>query len=265
MPGLILHIGMHKTGSSALQRFFRVNRLALWLAGVSYPEARAPDGRALPKQNDLFLALSHERDHGRPHAAYGPSAALVARLGKLARRRRVLVSAEGLSGEWPGFAAAFAPLRGLARVVVFVRAQADWAPSFYRQLALRGDPPERRPFEAWMDDPATRAHLDYAAILGWWGDALGDEAVRVVPYPPAEGLVPSFLAAAGLPAGLAWLPRARARVNVGPGDAAFAAATGLAPPRLPPGRAAALRAACADGNEALRRRFRPDLTRLFDG
>ena len=42
---LVIHIGMHKTGSTTIQRFLSRNRLVLRLAGVLYPESCGADGR----------------------------------------------------------------------------------------------------------------------------------------------------------------------------------------------------------------------------
>jgi hypothetical protein len=261
LAGLILHIGMHKTGSSAIQRFLLRARPALWLHGVAYPREADADGRPMPKQNRLFLALSHEKDQGRPHPVIGPSAALVERIARRAAGPgRLILSSEGLSGPWPGFAAALAPLRGRVpvRVICLVRRQDDWALSMWRQLALRGTPPERRPFRDWLAAPDTRAHLDHAAMLDRWATALGEDSIRVVRYHPA-GMIPAFLAAAGLPGWMARLPGGAARVNESLDDAEFRRLTGMSPPDFTAAERAALMAGLSAGNDEVRQRFPPGL------
>ncbi|MES2944380.1 MAG: hypothetical protein V4772_16045, partial [Pseudomonadota bacterium] len=127
---------MHKTGSTSLQRFFVLNRLGLRLSGIDYPKAQNADGRQLSKHNDLFHAISHEKDFNEAHPVFGPSAARVEGFTKLLKPGRVLLlSAEGFSGENPAFARALAPLREHAdvRVVCFLRRQDDWIESFYKQ------------------------------------------------------------------------------------------------------------------------------------
>jgi len=59
-PRLVLHIGMHKTGTTSLQWFFVLNRLLLHLWGIDYPRAYGADGRRLAAHNDLFHAISRE-------------------------------------------------------------------------------------------------------------------------------------------------------------------------------------------------------------
>lgn len=282
-PRLVLHIGMHKTGSTSLQRFFVRNRPLLRLLGIHYPEARDASGRRLPKHNDFFHAISHEKDKGGPHPALGPSAAMV---GKLASRVEAgsgvtVISAEGLSGEDPAFAKAFSALRGRfdTRVVVFLRRQDDWAQSFYKQMVQSREVREARPFSEFLAGKSTRDHLDYLQLLDWWADALGEQSVRVEIYKPCTHVLPVFLRAADLPAKLGWLPFSRATENRSPASgyierlrAANEAkkekplpdpADGNVPFFTEDARRAFL-ATYHAANETIRKRFRPDLPGLFD-
>ena len=59
-------------------------------------------------------------------------------------------------------------------------------------------------FADFLEAESTRRHLDYRQLLGWWADAFGEQAIRVVIYPPAEGVLTAFLDAAGLPRSLRW-------------------------------------------------------------
>lgn len=217
---LVIHIGMHKTGSSSIQRFLSRNRLALRLFGVFYPESRGADGRRESKHNALFKAISHEADHGAPHPRLGASAALVRSVGDRIERagpRVAILSAEGFSGEKPAFAEALAPLgrRFDTKIIVFLRRQDEWLESFYRQMILSEDVREARPLDAFLACPATRAHLDYAAMLAWWAGSFGPDAVRALRYrsDPEWSLLSAFLAEAGLSPRLAALPHGRARAN----------------------------------------------------
>jgi len=238
----VLHIGMHKTGSSALQHFLLRNRHVLALAGIDLPLPRDRSGRRLPKRADLFAAIAHEKDHGAPHPEFGASAALVAGLAASMRPgRTTLLSAEGLSGPDPAFARALAPLAqaGDLRVVMVVRRADLWAESFYRQMVVSREVREARPFRDWLADPWTQAHLDRARIVGWWRECLPEGGLRVVHYTEGAPILPAFLAAAGLPGWLRHLPRARVRVKPGlhPGlieRLRRANAAGTSPDRLPP-------------------------------
>ncbi len=215
MGRLVLHIGMHKTGTSSIQRFFSRNRRLLGLLGISYPVVRGPNGRWLSKQTDLFEAISHEKDFGSPHPFFGGSAGVVARLNtRIADTDVTVISAEGLSGEFPDFAIKCKALQASSvRVVVSLRPQADWVQSFYRQMVLSRDVAERRVFPAFLDDPDTRAHLDYEALLDRWAEAFGADNLRVLQYPPKQALLSGFLQAADLDTRLRWLPYGRAHAN----------------------------------------------------
>lgn len=281
-PRLLLHIGMHKTGSTSLQRFFVRNRPILRMVGIDYPKAYDSKGNRLPKHNDLFHAISHEKDHGKPHPALGPSPDLVENLArKIAANRITVISAEGLSGEHPAFSRAFAPLRDRfdIRVICFLRRQDDWAKSFYKQMVQSREVREARPFPDFLAAESTRQHLNYAQLLGWWADALGDEAIQVEIYRPGTRVLPDFLRAAGLPKSLALLPFSGGMQNRSPVSdyvervRAANAAGHIRPlpaetdgdtPYFTPESRDRFMSAYNAANESIRVRFRPDLKRLFD-
>ncbi|MGB0498361.1 MAG: hypothetical protein ACPGID_08480 [Rubricella sp.] len=218
MGRLVLHIGMHKTGSSAIQHAFSRWRGVIGLSGVDYPMARGPDGRRLPKHNDLFLAIAHEIDHGRAHPRLGSSRTRVERIAALvARKRCVLISAEGLSGTSPHYADACAPLAtGEVRVVVCLRRAASWAPAFHAQMVRSREVREVRPLGAWLEDEDVRAHLDLAGLLGRWADVFGRERIVPVVWRAGQDILPPFLEAADLPRWIARLPRASRAGNPSP-------------------------------------------------
>ncbi|MFN3262406.1 MAG: hypothetical protein ACE37J_17815 [Pikeienuella sp.] len=231
-PRLVIHIGMHKTGSSSIQHYLSRNRRLLRLLGVLYPDSIGADGRRQPKHAALFDAISHEADHGRPHPAYGPSAALVE---TLARRietsgaRVAVLSAEGFSGPKPDFARALAPLaaRFDARVVVFLRRPDLWAESFHRQMVMSRQVREARPLRTFLASPEMQAHLDWPRIIGWWREAFGAGAVRILAFAPgAGGPAPAraFAAAASLPRPCLLLPHLGAHRNKAPDEARLLAA-----------------------------------------
>jgi hypothetical protein len=221
---LIIHIGMHKTGSTTLQRFLSRNRLLLRLFGINYPLSRDETGRRQSKHNAIFTAISHEADRGLPHPALGPSERLIENLGDQIDRagcRINILSAEGFSGERPIFADAFAPFadRYDVRIVVFLRRYDHWVESFYKQMVMSREVRETRSFADFLAAPSTQAHLRYSRILGWWADIFGDDALRVCGFDPgseAQGPVRTFLKAADLPHRLAWLGHSRSHLNRSP-------------------------------------------------
>jgi hypothetical protein len=282
-PRLVLHIGMHKTGSTSLQRFFVRNRILLRALGIHYPKATGADGRRLPKHNDIFLAVSHEMAHkGAPHPTLGPSAARIREVERHLHPGRVtLLSAEGLSGQKPGFAKALAPLAEAAdvRVVCFLRRQDDWIKSFYKQMVLSREVRETRTFDEFLALPRTHRHLDYAKILRWWANAFGSENIRVLIYPPRQSILIDFLTAAELPLMLRHFPYSDCKQNISL-PSSYIERVRLAnltnqPLPLPDDSdnnktimsEASLRAlleSCSMGNEWIRSTFRPDLPTLFE-
>lgn len=221
---LIIHIGMHKTGSSSIQHFFSRNRAFLRLAGIHYPASVGADGRRQPKHNAIFTAISHEADHGAPHPVLGPASARIAATADdlAASRARIgVLSAEGLSGERPVFAQALAPLRERfdCRIVVLVRRPDIWVESFYKQMVLSREVRETRSFHDFLAAPETRAHLDYPRIISWWEAAFGRDAVSVAAFEPGYSRASPlslFLKAADLPGWLARAPYADAALNRSP-------------------------------------------------
>lgn len=217
---LILHIGMHKTGSSAIQRFLSLNRWTLGKLGVAYPPSIGPKGARQPKHNAIFTAISHEADRKAPHPDLGPAADLIEATAASIERaapRTAILSAEGFSGERPVFAQALQPLaeRFDVRVIVFLRRRDLWVESFYKQMVQSRDVREARPFHKFLAANATQRHMDYLTILNWWADAFGDDAVTAAPFEAGgEGPVRLFLSAAGLSPRFALLPYSRSLVNV---------------------------------------------------
>lgn len=280
-PRMVLHIGMHKTGSSSLQRYLARNRPVLRLFGIDYPVATGPRGQKLSKHNDLFLAISHEKDKRQPHPVLGPSSERIARITSAMKPgRTTILSAEGFSGESPAFAKVFQPLTETAdvRVVCFLRPQDQWVVSFYKQMVLSREVRMRKPFEEFLSMRGTRRHLDYANMLRWWSDAIGRENIRILIYPPTESVVADFLNAAGLPSWLARLPWSRSWQNKGQPtgyvervrmaniqgtEKPMPAANDHDSPILSASQRAELMAAHAEGNEWIRATFRPDLASLF--
>lgn len=219
---LVLHIGMHKTGTSSVQRYFSRNRAVLRRMGVCYPKSIGASGERQPKHAAIFDAISHEADFGAHHPVLGPAAELLDQTAgeiEAAPGQLGVLSAEGLSGERPVFAAALADLaaRFDTTVVIVVRRQDHWVESFYKQMVLSREVRETRSFHEFVQAASTRRHMDYARIIDWWRDAFED--VRVVGFHaagPARPLM-RLVKIAGLGRQFHWLPFANAHENASPG------------------------------------------------
>ena len=212
---------MHKTGSTSIQHFLSRRRRILPLFGVRYPRSFGADGRSQPKHNAIFTAISHEADFGAPHPILGPSARLVEQVARDfadSRASLCILSAEGFSGERPDFARALTPLRDSfdVSVIVFLRRPDIWLEKFHRQMILSREVRETRGIAEFMMAPETQRHLDYPAILGWWADAFGPDALRVEPYREDGDVLRRFLEVAELPSLLKVFSGTGGRLNQSP-------------------------------------------------
>lgn len=218
---LVLHIGINKTGSSAIQRCLNGNRKSLGRMGVLYPKA------------GVFGCAHH---YFSRLLGFGPALELKAseRGDELARLRR------SLTKEWAACQATeviissenFMQPRSLeavadyfsfldVRVVVYLRRHDEWRMSAYSQgLKMVTDPPWSPGFEGWLGFQEERnpRYGDYRLLVDSWGERFGKENIRVRPYEAqqyAPDIVTDFLRTAGRPDVIDALRVEPQRVNEG--------------------------------------------------
>lgn len=169
---IILHIGTHKTGSTALQMCFNENREAIREAGVYYPEGQGRwpghpklawwfrDGKIKECEEYLSRAVEAATEHGCD---------------------RIFISSEEFS-QMPVKHLSLLKEFGTVQVLVFLRAQDHYLESMYNQhvksydLRFRGSI-----FEFFMyHDLHTR--MNYFHILQKWSHLFNEENVRAVSY-----------------------------------------------------------------------------------
>ncbi|WP_374569279.1 hypothetical protein [Ideonella sp.] len=164
-PRLILHIGTHKTGTSAIQRALESARQSLLQEGLLYPATRRPPWPDLPKHCSVFQAAT--------------SADPAQQLLELDMLRRefdasaasdMLISDEGLSEPDDRIVRFFAPLtqRFDVQVLCFLRRQDLFVESLFNQFVREPARREPRPLLTFSRAPGTRARLDYHAMLVRW-------------------------------------------------------------------------------------------------
>ena len=197
---VVLHVGLHKTGTTYLQNLFTANRSALAEQGVYYPGA---DGE--PSQTMAAWDLRGRRSTGaRDKRQIGQWDALSAAVAG-SSLRTTLISAESLSvltpkqavqavASFPGReVSVVVTCRDLGRVLV-----SHWQEGVKNDLTLTW--PQ---FVEAVRDPAARGrnpgrgfwiNHDLPAILSTWCQALPAEKIHVVTVPPA-GTPPEELAA----------------------------------------------------------------------
>ncbi|MBN9889811.1 hypothetical protein [Salipiger abyssi] len=181
MPTLYLHTGLHKTGTTSLQKAFFDNRAGLARQGLLYPETGLSPHPSNWGHHELAYALRQP----------GPGEALWQALREEADAAgldRVLVSSEALSHlPYPGLPAS-RPYKLIARIfagydirlVVYLRPQADMIAALYRHhVKALGE--RRDPFD-FIAQVAPR--LEYQHYLNTAAAGLGPEAILPRRYQP---------------------------------------------------------------------------------
>ena len=198
---LFLHIGIHKTGSSAIQNVCRANHGELLKAGILFPKAG-------------FVA----KPHSHPTATSGhialigflsaPSAPNASQAGQALLRQiesgswnRLVLSSEAFSAPHKRGAVecvAWFRQQGFeVRLIAYLRRQDGWLDSFYRERLKWNIPKHRdaRPIdEFWRAEGD--AWLNYKTRIGEWVAAVGREFSEIRSYEDVEnpaGLVGDFL------------------------------------------------------------------------
>lgn len=192
MRRLILHIGTHKTASTAIQNTLAENRDAFRRAGFWYARTDRPPLEHQPKHNSVFRAL------GEDARMVEETSILLSELEDSGCDTLVL-SDEGLSS--PQFERN-ARMRVLTqhfdevRVICFLRRQDFFLESLWNQFCMaRG---EKRSLERFARSNQVRARLKYDQILEFWAE-IGE--VRALSFEEAKskGVFNCFVEAAGMP------------------------------------------------------------------
>jgi hypothetical protein len=205
MPKYILHIGLMKTGTTALQSALHGNRDRLLSKGVLYPSS------SLLQSKHVQLVWSCVKAQLSPFAASKYSGMTTAAyLDAIEDERHFtnattcIVSAEDFSIYQPqrfqGIVDAF---QKDLRIVVYLRPQDEMIESMYRQRLKGAGITDR--FEDFVASAirtgiAGIAPLDYDRLLGGWADMAGDDRLTVKVYgnKARQDIVNEFISAAGL-------------------------------------------------------------------
>ncbi len=140
MPELLIHCGLHKTGTTALQDFLFANVEVLAGLGISYPRAGVPAAYGLTGHHNLAWLLGRDR---RYMSDVGDVEALFKEIEGFTGRT-VLLSSEDFENSllhpvrWTGLAARAASLGFSVRFVVYTRNVADHLESVFVQKLRSG-------------------------------------------------------------------------------------------------------------------------------
>ncbi len=218
MPSLLVHIGAHKTGTTAIQKSCHSGRRGLARAGVIYPRCNWYHYA----QHRLAFAMRGMRD---PDTDAVPDleqelAALQEAIAAAPEDAQILISSEEFFAAPP---AAIAQLRAAlagvpTRILAVTRRPDALFLSMYNQNVKSPQNNFQRRVEAFLDDPL-KLHRDMnqRACVENWADAFGDAAMLLRRYEDASPLA-LLLAALDLPADL--LPEPEAVNRSVPAEAA---------------------------------------------
>ncbi|MGB0748152.1 MAG: hypothetical protein ACPGO3_05360 [Magnetospiraceae bacterium] len=208
MKRLFLHIGAHKTGTTALQRYLWVNREALVAAGFLYPEAGNIGTQTNTGHHRLarFFFKREWIDKGIPGREWGVLADALA----ATTCHTALLSSEAFSQLKPEDVQFIAPyLSGWETTVVFyVRPQTELLASSYSQVVKAGY--VKGGIEAHFAVHQDR--FDFQQVIDAWR-IFPNIAVRLYrPTATPQDLIHEFRGLVGIPESLR-LPPLRGRAN----------------------------------------------------
>ncbi|MGI9600469.1 MAG: hypothetical protein ACR2QE_01185 [Acidimicrobiales bacterium] len=215
MTEVVLHIGLHRTGTTTIQRFLNANRSALAEADLLYPVGG-------------FTAENANRGHRllveAVQSGGGPADPWTVVLDEIDKSsaRRVLLSAEEFSRMTSGVDEVAARLDGYeVRAVMYVRHPVSFLVSAWKQQVKTGA--YTGTCSDFMHERWERA--DYGLMAQRWEAALGRGRVQVRVYEEAEqapGLIDDFLDVLAIDVDRGSFRQPRERINASPDDATLA-------------------------------------------
>jgi hypothetical protein len=196
-PRLLLHIGTHKTGTSAIQSALHGSRSHLLEAGVLVPRTDRGSLPHLHKHGSVYQAAA-----GRDGADAEIERQTLLDEFAASNAHTMLITEEGLSEPQSFVPAFFAPWADCFKieVICYVRRPDRFVESLYNQFVREAARREARTIGAFARDPVTRARLNYVSMLAAW-QCLGAK-VQVVDFDTVAtrgALLSSFSESTGLP------------------------------------------------------------------
>ncbi|WP_316899987.1 hypothetical protein [Pseudodesulfovibrio indicus] len=189
-----MHIGLHKTGTTALQEFFSLNRGTLGEKGISYLRKNHLLSDCWTEGEDSDRLVAKRWTTVRDRLASGPGT--------------VLASNESLSSELYGHPERVEQLmdflcRPETVIILYLRRQDVHLESLYRQLIRGSD--ATAPFSVSVIDELLHPdYYDYEKKVRFFADQFGKENVRVRVYDRARFAGGSLFSDFTDALGLAW-------------------------------------------------------------
>ena len=193
---LTVHIGTTKTGSSSIQKFLSVNRVALRQAGILVPASlgeelhlKAPLA-SLPFGASPDLAGLFDMATPEAHAAFRRQTVAEYRndIAQAPGCREVVITSEHLHSRVPKkadivrFRELFCSGFSGVRIVLYIRPQLDQLVSLYSTVLRVGYKNSLDDFTKSRMKPAFRPYFNIRHIIRRWSEVLGEQNIIVRPY-----------------------------------------------------------------------------------
>lgn len=192
MATVYLHIGLHKTGTTALQYFLEDNKEVLAKHGICFPDFGFRYKLIDFRRNGHFLVVpwedkqTGESTFDRPCADYEPTLDKIRDLGQT--YDKILLSDEGIwrsshhRGDfWPRLKEDL-DKRGLnLKIIVYLRRQDLWIQSFWKQK-VRGGVTSTFPQHVEKMKKSRTYPIDYCAYMDMLSGIFGKEALIIRLY-----------------------------------------------------------------------------------
>jgi hypothetical protein len=181
-----IHIGTHKTGTTAIQRLLADNQAAFESAGIMLPHTGRIDP-TLAAQHNIAYYLTH-------NPLYEPAHGTFVELGAEIEARQpdvICLSSEefgSLAVNRGGMLRLFAGLNSVVeyepRIIIYLRPQVDMIESLFAELVKHEDPP---PFSTFVENMLTNGRYDearlvYTDVLDAFAERFGAHRLIVRPY-----------------------------------------------------------------------------------
>lgn len=188
MTKFYLHIGMNKTGSSAIQSYFHHNRKILSELGILWPQAGLG---SLAAGHGYHYALSEALGFN-PKPQTNLDEDYLENL-----RNRFQTEVQKFSPRTVIFSSEFFVLKRNVKpvksffgeldmkIIIHLRRHDKWWPSLYAQaIKTTPFPPWKRSFSSYyeMQNKRKAQHLKFGDILQTWSEHFGEENIIVCPY-----------------------------------------------------------------------------------
>ena len=176
---LTIHIGPHKTGTTAIQTAFAGAASALRRQGVLYPKVNW----MFPAQHRLPFALKDRPLPGGEMPDAGRELDALSRVLDGFGGHAVLLSSEEFFACPPETIARLRARVGPARIVTFLRRPDSFLLSCYNQKTKQPGNGFSVPVSRFVEAPFRIApEMDYRTCVSAWADVFGDEAMRIELY-----------------------------------------------------------------------------------